>query len=278
MGRKSMTLGSGLGALALLAGLTTVHGAGTHPTRGTARACPAPRGEPASTPSTMGARRALPLQVPRIRGRYGSSTNWSGYVVNTAAGRVTEVSALWTVPAVTAGSGCPSSYSAAWVGIDGDTDSTVEQCGTEQDSSGSYYAWYEMYPKGSARVYYVQPGNLMYADVKYNPAGGKFTLTIQDQSTGQSYTTTQKLPQAQRSSAEWIMEAPWSGGVLPLAQWTSFGFGSCQAAVNGAAMAGLSSLSSQPITMVSARDGVTPKAVPGSPSGDGFTETWMACQ
>lgn len=165
------------------------------------------------------------------------------------------------------------------MGIDGDTDSTVEQCGTEQDSSGAYYAWYEMYPKGSATLFYVQPGDSMHADVMYTPTTGKFTLTIQDERTGGGhFTTTQKLNQAKRASAEWIMEAPWSGGVLPLARWSSFGFGSCQAAVNGAGLQGLSSLNSQSINMVSAKDSATVKAAPGPVSSDSFLIAWMACE
>jgi hypothetical protein len=279
MNGKMMTLGAGFSALALLAGLTTVHGAGAHAVRGTAPVRPVPQNDRVSVASTMGERLANPRRAPRIPGRYtDSSTNWSGYVVNTSAAGVTEVSGTWQVPAVTAGSGCPSSDSAAWVGIDGDTDGTVEQCGTEQDTSGRYYAWYEMYPKGSALLYNVGPGNLMYADVKYNPAGGKFTLTITDQTTGQSYTTTQKLPQAQRTSAEWIMEAPWSGGVLPLADFNPFSFSACQAAVGGSSMVGLSSLSSQPINMVSSSAGAAPKAVTGPVSSNGFSVTWMACE
>src|SRR4051812_35832181 len=65
------------------------------------------------------------------------STNWSGYAAVTnlsspAPNSVTAVSGSWVVPTVT-GSRQGSSYSSAWVGIDGFSDSTVEQIGTEQD-------------------------------------------------------------------------------------------------------------------------------------------------
>src|SRR5271166_4368093 len=67
------------------------------------------------------------------------STNWSGYGAATnlsapATGSVTAVSGSWVVPTVT-GSRRGTVYSAAWVGIDGLSDSTVEQLGTEQDVS-----------------------------------------------------------------------------------------------------------------------------------------------
>src|SRR5262245_29496321 len=56
--------------------------------------------------------------VPRIRGRFGTSSNWAGYAVD--GNNVTDVKGSWIVPAVTLGSDCPDSYSATWLGIDGD--------------------------------------------------------------------------------------------------------------------------------------------------------------
>jgi hypothetical protein len=257
--RKSFMVPPALTALFLCSML------GAHPSRPSAtHAQTAP--QPLFTPAGLHLHRA-----PRIPVRFGSSTNWSGYVVNGANGSVTDVKGSWSVPAVVAGPNCGSSYSAAWIGIDGDTDGTVEQCGTEQDSSGRMYAWYEMYPKGSAAVYSVNAGDQMAAEVKYGATPGKFTLTITDTTTRQSYTTTQKLAQAQRNSAEWIMEAPWSGGVLPLAEWSSFGFSGCESSLGGPG-------AGNPITMVSASDGTTPKAAPVNLSSNGFSVTWMNCK
>src|SRR5207245_6887560 len=125
---------------------------------------------------------------------------------------------------------CANSYSAAWIGIDGDNSSTVEQCGTDQDylnGQPQYYAWYEMYPKAlqilSPTTYPVAPGDNIQAEVQ-SLANGQFRLTLaNDGASGGhpswSFATTQKLNQAKRTSAEWIMEAPWSGGVLPLADF-----------------------------------------------------------
>jgi hypothetical protein len=104
-----------------------------------------------------------------------------------------------------------------WVGIDGYADNSVEQIGTEQDSNGTYYAWYEMYPKPCYIISSVpiKPGDSIYAEVKYN-GKGSFTLTIKNLTTKKSFSITQKSGKANCSSAEWIVEAPWSGGVLPL--------------------------------------------------------------
>ena len=86
------------------------------------------------------------------------STNWSGYAAETnlstpASNAVTAVSGSWTVPTV---KGKTNAYSSVWVGIDGYSSSTVEQLGTEQDTTRSgatrYYAWWEMYPNGSVLI------------------------------------------------------------------------------------------------------------------------------
>jgi hypothetical protein len=78
-----------------------------------------------------------------------TSSNWSGYAVDSSKDSVSSVAGSWTVPAV-AGSG--TAYSSIWVGLDGSNSSTVEQIGTDSDvinGQAQYYAWYEMYPKDS---------------------------------------------------------------------------------------------------------------------------------
>src|SRR5260370_36349871 len=89
-------------------------------------------------------------QAPRIRGKNGSSTNWSGYAVETnlatpQSGVVSDVKGQWIVPSVTCNS--TATYASLWVGIDGYSSNSVEQTGTDSDCSGGsgvYYAWYEM--------------------------------------------------------------------------------------------------------------------------------------
>jgi hypothetical protein len=57
-----------------------------------------------------------------------------------------------------------------------------------------------------------------------NIHGGKVGAI--DQATkGQPFSTTVKMNNAKRSAAEWILEAPWSGGVLPLANFDTAAFG-----------------------------------------------------
>jgi Peptidase A4 family len=185
-------------------------------------------------------RRALPSAVqplPIFDTVY--SSNWSGYAAETnlnapAANAVTRVSGSWTVPTVT---GNTNAYSSVWVGIDGYSSALVEQLGTEQDTSKSgaatYYAWWEMYPNPSVTIssMTISPGDRISASVTYG--SGAFTLQITDNTTGKSFSTTQSAT-AQRSSAEWIVEAPSSfSGVLPLANFGTATISAAQATING---------------------------------------------
>jgi hypothetical protein len=221
---------------------------------------------------------AAPLaHAPRIRLRQGTSSNWAGYAVETdlAApqnGAVSDVVGQWTVPAVTCGAG--DAYSAVWVGIDGDADNTVEQTGTEQDCVGgqpSYSAWYELYPHRSYSVALpVDPGSTVRAEVRY-AGGSSFVLTLTID--GATFRTTQRL-NAKRQSAEWIVEAPYSGGVLPLADFGTVAFGGAQATLDGQAGA-IGAWPADPITMATA--GGTVKAQPSGLTlgASGFGVTWQ---
>ncbi len=228
----------------------------------------------------------LPAQVsssfaPRIKVKDGTATNWSGYAVQTNLANpqnnaVSDVKGSWVVPQVTCAQA--NAYSSAWVGIDGYSDGTVEQTGTEQDCSGgnpSYYAWFEMYPKFPFRInMVVHAGDTIKAEVNY-VGNNQFRLTLSNSTTGASFSTTQKA-KAHRQSAEWIMEAPSSsGGVLPLANFGLVQFSGAAATVNGVTGTINNSLwQNDAITMVNSSGGVkaTPSAL--SSDGSGFGVTW----
>jgi Peptidase A4 family len=182
---------------------------------------------------TVAPRQHAPAIIREKHGRNATSSNWSGYAVTGADGSVSDVKGSWIVPASTCSS--TNQYASFWVGIDGYDSNTVEQIGTDSDcQNGSpvYYAWYEFYPHFSYGVpITVQPGDVISAEVKYS--GGKFTVTITDGRTMQSWSTSQKMPNAKRSSAEWIVEAPSSGGILPLADFGIIDFGAYYTKVSG---------------------------------------------
>jgi hypothetical protein len=226
------------------------------------------------------------LGGPRMRISHSTSLNWSGYADETsltapASNVVTDVVGTWQVPFVT---GAINAWSSAWVGIDGYSSSTVEQIGTDSDTSASrrgsatsYYAWYEMYPRGSVliRNFGVFPGNIITAEVKYT-GSNHYLLKITNVSTGRTFQTTQSLS-ASRSSAEWVMEAPSSGsGILPLANFGTCNFSACSASINGTTGT-ISAWPYDPLSMVTggtnsvARDSVSAL----SPDGSAFSLTWL---
>ncbi len=172
---------------------------------------------------------------PNVKIRAGTSANWSGYAAESSissptTGFVQSVKSNWTVPTLTCDPS-QNTYVAIWVGIDGYSDGTVEQTGTEQECVNGMqqnYAWYELYPKPSFRItgITVHAGDSVTASVTYI-GNNKFTLSISDLTTGQSFSKTFKS-HAQRQSAEWIAEAPFSGGILPLANFGTINFSNAQ--------------------------------------------------
>ena len=217
-----------------------------------------------------------PTLAPRIRARAGTSTNWSGYAVTGSKGSVTYAVGSWVVPTVTETS--TNSYSSFWVGIDGYTSGSVEQIGTDSDwvnGQAQYYAWYEFYPKPSYLIntITVQPGDTMSAEVSYD--GNTFTVTITDVTTDSSFSTTAKVPRAQRTSAEWIAEAPSSGGILPLADFGSVTFSECTATISSTTQSiGLFESSAvQNIMMVDSSGSIIASPSPLSTDGTSFSVT-----
>src|SRR5207249_12328952 len=107
---------------------------------------------------------------------------------------------------------------------------------------------------------------------------GMFTLGISNLTTHEMSIFEQKSMKAGLQSAEWVMEAPWSGGVLPLANFGTIPFSGAQATLNGHT-GGISDSAWQndAISMVSS-DGTTIKATPSAltatSTGDSFSVAW----
>ena len=94
-----------------------------------------------------GAPASLAASLGPVAGRHAAihagwtSSNWSGYA-ETSFAPYSSITGDWTVPAVTGPNG---SYSATWIGIDGFTNSSLIQTGTEQNylnGSAQYSAWW----------------------------------------------------------------------------------------------------------------------------------------
>jgi Peptidase A4 family len=191
---------------------------------------------------------------------------------------VSDVQGQWKVPGLTCARR-ETSYSSIWVGIDGYSDSTVEQTGTEQDCSrgrAKYYAWYEMYPKSMRTVRLsVSPGDTIAASVQFSSTNS-YKLTLNDTTTGKNYSTTQRPNGAGRQSAEWVAEAPSSFfSVLPLANFGSVNFMKASATLNGhTGSIADSNWQNDPITMLYLP--TIAKATPSALSSDGssFSIAW----
>jgi hypothetical protein len=210
------------------------------------------------------------------------SENWAGYAVETclsspASGAVTFVHGSWVEPALKCGS--TDTYAAFWVGIDGYSSGTVEQTGTLAECMGGvahYSAWYEMYPKYPVTFpLSISPGNRLAGTVSYS--GGVFTITLKDVTTGAHSTVKIRDTQDARSSAEWIAEAPYDNGILPLADFGTVTFQDCRATllgVNGP----INDLSWQNarIDMVNSAGSLKASTGPLSSTGESFTITWVA--
>lgn len=178
-----------------------------------------------------------------------TTQNWSGYAVTKyeTGTSYSSATATWVVPTASVPPGFSAGYSSSWVGIGGfclnttctRVDKTLIQLGTEQTatSSGSkYYAWWETLPQTSQTIssITVNPGDTIVATLQDGPSlkqgkgggkpgggGGKgqsWTLTITNTSNSESWSKTLSY-NSSLASAEWIEEAPSSGGILPLANY-----------------------------------------------------------
>jgi hypothetical protein len=143
------------------------------------------------------------------------SENWAGYAAAAkSAGGFSDVSGDWTSPAATCTSG-RSTYSAFWVGLGGASSqsSALEQAGTQADCNAagkaSYHAWYELVPSAPVKLALkVAAGDSIATRVAVS--GDQVTITVDDQTTGQSVTKTVTMTAAtpDTSTAEWMAEAP----------------------------------------------------------------------
>jgi len=99
------------------------------------------------------------------------------------------------------------------VGIDGFNNSDLIQAGTEQDWWGGaahYYAWWEILPAYETQLSTptIHPGDTMVVSI--TQGSPDWTITVSDETSGQSETTLQPYS-GLLTSAEWIQEAPTVG-------------------------------------------------------------------
>ncbi|KAJ4413544.1 hypothetical protein N0V82_008482 [Gnomoniopsis sp. IMI 355080] len=170
------------------------------------------------------------------------SSNWAGAVI--VSTDVTSVTALVTVPSVSAGtSSGSSSYScaSAWVGIDGDTcDTAILQTGIDfcvENGETVYEAWYEWYPDYAYDFdLTVSEGDVisMTVTATSETAG---TAVLENQTTGESVTHSfdgNVEGDLCLENAEWIVEDFESdSSLVPFADFGSVTFTDATATIGG---------------------------------------------
>jgi hypothetical protein len=173
------------------------------------------------------------------------------------------------------------------VGLGGDGNgqsNALEQVGTQanvQNGQPVYYAWYELVPDPPVKLdLAIHPGDHISASVAVD--GTNVTVSLSDQTTGQSHTETLQVSDPDTSSAEWIAEAPSSvdgagnATPLPLADFGTANFtGSSATAEGHTGPISDSTWSSQPVALSEASSA---NAQPSSLSTDGssFSVAWQS--
>ena len=210
-----------------------------------------------------------------------ASYNWGGYATyGTTPQAYSYVAGSWVVPKLSCDA--EQRLSSEWVGLDGYSNSTVEQEGTGLlcfENQPYYYDWWEMYPAGSVEVSSaVRPGDHISASV--TRTGDSYVLALTDSTTpAASFTTTQTCPLATCTdeSAEWISERPaYSIGITPLAKSSKTPFSSASDTVGGVTETIAGSPNDSSITMVDATDTYPLQSVSGlNKGGNAFSMRWL---
>jgi len=154
-----------------------------------------------------------------------TGSGWAGYAATGST--YTSVTTTFTVPKLTCSASSGDAYAAFWAGLDGYSSSSVEQAGVLaecEDGTAVYVAWYEVYPANPVYLSNtVKPGDVMTVTVAFSGTD-TYTFTIADVTEGWTKTVKVASSGDARSSAEVIVEAPSTSGVLPLAKFGSVTF------------------------------------------------------
>lgn len=237
--------------------------------------------------------RAVSSRRPQVRGLTSvHSANWAGYAdVPTAGTTYTTVATSWTEPAVTCTAA--TTYSAAWVGLDGFANSTVEAAGTMSECWNgipTYYTFWEMYPTTTVELVgdTVHPGDAITASVV--KSGSNFTLKVTDSTTsairatgvrrattGNGFTAFQLCPGCPGASGEVIHGKPYPLSVIDTYPVSDFGDWSVASTVvkTGSISGTVATFSNDQITMIDPAGHVQAQAG-GLNSMGGFPVNWIA--
>jgi len=146
--------------------------------------------------------------------RYG---RWSGYVAT--GGPFVGVSGTFNVPNLAAAR--HGSNATEWVGIDGAGNGYLIQAGVQQDYDPAtgrvgHYAWWETLPDHPTQLAIplrVLPGDRITVVIsRIGSPSGTWWISVVNDTTGQCVSTQQPYA-GPGTSAEWVLEAPSTGGL-----------------------------------------------------------------
>jgi hypothetical protein len=167
-------------------------------------------------------------------GRTIESLSWTGYIVSQSFNSkhgVTSVEASWTVAQVNASAG--EGFSSTWIGIGGQTDKTLIQVGTEQDSTNGQencFAWYELLPSYSVPIngLTLSPGDRIDASINLVDSNiNVWNIQLKDTTKGQNFNLNVNY-NSTLSSGEWIVERPViNGQIRTLCDFGALSFSNC---------------------------------------------------
>ncbi|MHB8394422.1 MAG: G1 family glutamic endopeptidase [Candidatus Dormibacteria bacterium] len=181
----------------------------------------------ASSPTPEVATAQLSLSISLAATQLVASQNWSGYVLQ--SGPYTQVSGTFTVPSLYQGQ--TNTYLSEWVGVDGFNNSDLIQAGIQEypvpGSTTRFYLfpWWEILPATETPIttMTVNPADQVTITIS-QLSGSTWTITLDDSTDGQSFTTNQTYT-GPGASAEWIVEAPEVGvSISTLADYTTTTF------------------------------------------------------
>jgi hypothetical protein len=160
--------------------------------------------------------------VRNIEAGTNTSGNWSGYEAQAAKGSYEGVQGEWKVPTIVFGENGYTTWSAFWIGLDGDGTTDLIQAGTEQNytemgsfTATNYYAWTQLLPNQPNEQQVslsINPGDDIFVQV-LAPAGLEPCDLLYNKTQGKSVAICTPLGSTQfwGSEAEWIMERPCLG-------------------------------------------------------------------
>ena len=209
---------------------------------------------------------------------------WAGYVVTAPHVAFTNATATWTQPAVRCTHGATPALSAVWVGLGGYASTVLEQVGVSAncDAAGKagYFAWFELVPDTAHTIdEKVAAGDTIAASVtrlKLNLV----ELRIENRTRRWTFVRKITWDASESSSAEWIVEAPYSCvrfscRPAPLANFGSVTLRDVEAVGNGSrgtlAAPTWTTTAISLVPCASKPSGSRAGAIPGASSRDGGT-------